>query len=70
MPQHYLGHRRQYTVRTRVEADLDVSAHRAGYTSVSRWLADLAYAEAGRPDLRLGPDLAEEEANGQLRLTG
>lgn len=71
MPQHYLGPRRQYTVRTSVEVNLDDSARRHGYSSVSRWLADLAYTQVGRDDLALGPDRQEEEDNSQqLRLIG
>ena len=70
MPQHYLGPRRQYTVRTSVEVNLDDSARRQGYSSVSRWLADLAYTQVGRDDLALGPDRQEEEDNSQLRLIG
>lgn len=70
MPRHYLGDRHQYTVRARVEADLDSAAAADGYSSVAQWLADLAYDRVGKPSLKQGPDQRSGEGCGeQLQLS-
>lgn len=65
MPQHALGPRRPYTVRVPENVDVAAAAKLAGYSNVSRWLADLAVTNAGRPDLALGPDRSDDVTEGQ-----
>lgn len=61
MAQPHLGERHPFMVRALVKANLKDVAAQAGYKSVSRWLADLAYREAGCPELQLGPDVRTED---------
>lgn len=70
MAQHYLGPRHAHVVRVSTEVDLAAVAHAQGYGQVGRWLADLAYAQAGRPDLQFGPDDSDNKEGEQLKLTG
>lgn len=67
MAQRHLGERHPFMVRVRVEAELEQAADEAGYRSVSRWLADLAYEASGHPELKHGPDKTKED-DGQLEM--
>ena len=66
MPQQSLGNRRGYMVRADVRAPFAEVAAEHGYSSVSRWLADIGYQAAGMDELMLGPD--KETNDRQLRL--
>ena len=53
-------------VRASTRADFAAVAAERGYSSVSRWLADVGYQAAGMDELVLGPDRKGDQD--QLRL--
>ncbi len=67
MAQPNLGKRREHMVRVPAPIDVPDLAARAGYSTVSRYVADLLCDLDGQPELKVGPDLLKEE---QLPLTG
>lgn len=67
MAQPNLGKRREHMVRVPAPVDVPELAARAGYSTVSRYVADVLCDLGGLPELKLGPDLSKEE---QLPLTG
>lgn len=66
MAQPNLGKRKEHMVRVPEPVDVPELAAHAGYSQVSRYVADLLCDIAGRSDLKVGPDLVKE---GQLPLT-
>jgi hypothetical protein len=66
MAQPNLGKRREHMVRVPEPVDVSELAARSGYSTVSRYVADLLCDKADRSDLKVGPDLVKE---GQLPLT-
>lgn len=66
MARQHLGDRHAYMVRASTRADFAAVAAERGYSSVSRWLADVGYHAAGMEELVLGPDRKGDQD--QLRL--
>ena len=66
MAQPNLGKRTEHMVRVPVPVDVPELAARAGYSTVSRYVADLLCEIAGQPELKVGADRSKED---QLPLT-
>ncbi|MGB3771307.1 MAG: hypothetical protein WBA00_09205 [Rhodococcus sp. (in: high G+C Gram-positive bacteria)] len=58
MAQPHLGERTGYLLRLPDELCVEQLAHEKGYSAVSRFGADVFCDLAGRPDLKLGPEIS------------
>lgn len=56
MAQQNLGERKDWMVRVPKDVNCKAIAAAAGYSSVSRYGADMFCLAAGKPDLMVGPD--------------
>lgn len=65
----YMGPRKDYLIRIPQTVDLRSLATEAGYSTVSRYAADVFCDISGQPEKKVGPDQSKEgDTGGQLRL--